>query len=76
MKNLDPKKRQALQASGRRGGLATVRKYGREHMSTIGRAGGHALHKLYALVPMGQDDFVLVHRETGVAKARLSGQPL
>jgi len=76
MKNSDPKKRQALQAAGRRGGLATVRKHGREHMRAIGRAGGHALHKLYALVPIDQDDFLLVHRETGVAKARLSGQPL
>lgn len=76
MENLDLNMRQAKREAGRRGGLATVKKHGREHMQKIGRAGAMVLHKRYKLEPVDLNDFALVDRETGALKARLSGLPI
>lgn len=64
------------QKAGRLGGLATVAKYGRDYMRRLGKWGAHRMHATYKLEPVGLNDFVLVHRETGEVKARLSGKPL
>ena len=61
-------------AAGRAGGLATKRKYGRVYFQDIGKKGGQVLHARYKLEPVGMDDFALVHRETGIVKAFLSGR--
>ncbi len=66
------KKREA----GRKGGKTTFAKYGRDHMQCIGRVGADVMHTRYKLEPIEQSDFALVHRETGVIKARLSGLPI
>lgn len=62
------------QAAGRAGGRATLAKHGRGHFQSIGSKGGRVLHERYRLVPVAQDDFALVHRETGQVKAFLSGR--
>ncbi len=46
--------------AGRLGGLRTVQKYGRSHMSKIGKKGADALYKKYRLVPFGVGDYALV----------------
>ena len=61
---------------GRLGGLATLKKYGRRHFQRLGKWGAHRMHATYKLVPVDLNDFLLVNRETGEAKARLSGKPL
>lgn len=47
---------------GRRGGKATVKKHGREHMSKIGKRGAATFHKRYRLQPVGLNDFAIVKR--------------
>lgn len=60
---------------GRRGGRATVKKYGREHMSKIGKRGAAAFHRLYALQPVGLNDFAIVKRkDTRIVIGFLSGK--
>lgn len=68
--------RQMKRIAGRKGGKTTFEKYGRDHMQFIGRAGADVMHMRYKLEPIGQNDFALVHRKTGVIKARLSGLPV
>jgi general stress protein YciG len=68
----DPKKARA----GRAGGLATLGKYGRVFFQDIGKKGGVTLHQRYQLVPVGRNDFALVHRETGHTRALLSGRKI
>jgi len=63
-------------AAGRMGGLATVRRYGREYMCEIGRKGAAVFHARYELIPIFQDDFAIVDRETKLTKAFLSGMSL
>lgn len=59
---------------GRRGGLATVRKHGKEHMSKIGKRGAATFHKRYMLQPVGLNDFAIVKRsDTRVVIGFLSG---
>ena len=58
-------KRQA----GRLGGLATVQKYGHEHMSKIGKKGAKVLYERYALRPYELNKFALVSRQDGEIKA-------
>lgn len=55
--------------AGRLGGLATVKKYGREYMATIGRRGAAALYRRYRLTPAGVAGWALIDRETGKVKA-------
>lgn len=59
--------------AGRAGGLATVRKHGREHMAKIGRRGGQVTHERYSLAPVNLSHFAMVDRKTGKIKAYLSG---
>ena len=62
-------------AAGRRGGLAVLEKYGVDHMKKIGAKGAEVFHSRYEYKPVGQDDFAVVHRETNVIVALLSGLP-
>ncbi len=55
--------------AGRLGGLATVEKYGHDHMSEIGKKGAEVLYKRYALRPYQLTKFALVDRDTGEVKA-------
>ena len=71
-----PAKSQRHAAAGSLGGKATYRKYGSTHMAAIGTQGAKVMHTLYDLVPFKQDDFALVHRETGKIVAYLSGYPV
>jgi hypothetical protein len=66
------KKREA----GRRGGLATLARHGKEYMREIGKKGAKVFHLRYRLEPVNLNDFAVVHRETGEIKAYLSGLPL
>ena len=59
--------------SGRKGGLATVRKHGRQHMAVIGKRGGVMTHERYSLAPVNLSHFAMVDRKTGKIKAYLSG---
>lgn len=52
------------QEAGRRGGLTTVKKHGIEYMREIGRRGAQAFHAKYQLVPLSNNDFAIVERET------------
>jgi hypothetical protein len=65
--------REKRAAAGRAGGLTTVRRYGNEYMRTIGRRGAEVFHSRYMLVPIMQDDFAIVNRETKLTIAFLSG---
>lgn len=51
--------------AGALGGKMTARKYGPNHMRTIGRMGAIAFHAKYRLEPVNMDDFAIVERETG-----------
>jgi hypothetical protein len=59
--------------AGRRGGLATLARYGVDHFRVIGRKGARVFHSRYRLDPVGLDDFAIVNRETNEVKAFLSG---
>lgn len=60
---------------GKRGGLATVQKHGKEHMRTIGKRGAATFHKRYKLQPVGLNDFAIVKRsDTRVVIGFLSGR--
>lgn len=53
------------QEAGKLGGLSTYRKYGREHMSEIGKRGAYIFHKRYSIQPVMQSGYAIVERETG-----------
>lgn len=63
-------------SSGRLGGLATVRRYGVEHMREIGRRGALSFHMRYRLSPDGQSDFLVIVRASGRVVGSLAGRPL
>ena len=63
-------------AAGHKGGKRTVKKYGKRYMRRLGAWGGHRTRSTYQLVPVDQNDFAMVHRETGQVKAYLSGKPV
>jgi hypothetical protein len=69
--NIQTKRREA----GKRGGLATLAKYGKDHFKQIGKRGAAVFHRRYSLSPFGMDDFAVVKRETGEVIAFLSGRP-
>lgn len=62
--------------AGSLGGKKTVKRYGKRYMKKIAKWGAHRMHAIYALEPVNLNDFALVHRETGVIKAYLSGKPV
>jgi len=47
------------------GGQATLKKYGREFYSRIGKLGWKALNDRYYWSPYGTSDWAIVNRETG-----------
>lgn len=53
------------QSAGRRGGLATLARHGRQHMQTIGRRGAQVFWRRYHLVPCDLADFAIVERSSG-----------
>lgn len=57
----DPKK----VAAGRKGGLATFKKYGRDHMREVGRLGAMAFWDKYRVTPLGTSDFAIYNKSTG-----------
>ena len=61
-------------SAGRIGGLATVKKYGPEHMAEIGKAGAKTTWTRYHLQPTGTSDFAMINRETGQIVALISGR--
>jgi hypothetical protein len=61
--------------AGRLGGIATREKYGSDHFRKIGKKGGVSMHRTYAMVPVSQNDFALVHRKTRKVKALITGVP-
>lgn len=67
---------QVKQDAGRKGGLATLKKFGKRYFKKLGKLGAHRMHATYKLEPVDLNDFALVHRETGKVKAYLSGKPL
>lgn len=52
--------------AGRLGGLATVKRHGREHMQRIGREGARRFHDLYSLKPYGTHQWAIVRRSDNV----------
>lgn len=60
--------------AGRAGGLATLARHGKKHMQKIGRKGAKALHTIYKLIPIAQNDFAMVRRDNGELKAYVSGR--
>ena len=52
--------------AGRKGGLNTVKKHGRDHMRALGRKGAKAFHEKYNLVPVGINDFLIVDKVTEI----------
>jgi hypothetical protein len=63
-------------AAGSKGGKKTLKRYGKRYMKKLARWGGHALHRTYRMVPVDQNDFAFVNRETGQVKAFQSGKPV
>jgi hypothetical protein len=57
------------QSAGAKGGLATVAKYGSQHMQAIGRQGAAATWTRYTLKPVNQSQYAMVDRVTGIIKA-------
>jgi hypothetical protein len=60
--------------AGGMGGRKTVRRHGKRYMKRLGKWGGHRTHSLYRMEPVLLNDFALVHRQTGVVVALLSGR--
>jgi hypothetical protein len=57
------------QKAGKLGGLATVAKHGKDHMSAIGRRGAATTWKRYAIQPVDSSGYALVERATGKIRA-------
>lgn len=55
--------------AGRKGGKRTVKLYGKRYMKKLAKWGGFRMHATYRMVPVGQNNFAYVHRETGEVKA-------
>ena len=53
---------------GRRGGLATVAKYGHGYMREIGKRGAIALYSRYDILPAGTSGWAMVEKSTGRVK--------
>ena len=58
--------------SGKLGGLATLKKYGNQHMANIGKRGAQAFWKKYTLKPVNLSHFAIVNRQTNEIIAHIS----
>lgn len=56
--------------AGRRGGLATLARYGSGHFADIGRRGAAAFWLRYTLLPYGVGGYLIVTRAGGHVIAR------
>ena len=61
------------QAAGSKGGRATVQRHGREHMQRIGKRGADVTWSRYRLTPIGQYQYAMVERATGIIKTIKDG---
>ena len=61
--------------AGRKGGLATVQRHGREHMQAIGREGARTTWSRYQLSPVGQSGWAMVDRATNEVKTFINYLP-
>lgn len=57
------------QKAGQLGGNATYNKYGKSHMSKIGKRGAETTWKRYTLKPVNQSQYAMVDRVTNIIKA-------
>ena len=57
------------QEAGSMGGLATVRKYGRDYMVNIGKRGAKTLWQRYSLLPYQLNKYALIDRSSGEVRA-------
>ncbi len=60
--------------AGRKGGLATLARYGPDHMRTIGKRGAATFWKRYSLKPAGTSQFAIVKRDTSEVIAFTAGR--
>ena len=51
--------------AGRKGGRATVQKYGRSYMREIGRKGAETFWRRYRVLPVGVSQYGLVEKDSG-----------
>lgn len=61
--------------AGRLGGLATVKRYGKDHMQAIGRRGAKTFWRRYTLTPVSIAAFAIIRRDTGQAVALTNYYP-
>ena len=50
--------------AGRLGGKATANKYGKAHMSEIGKRGAEVTWTRYSMQPVGTSQYAMIERET------------
>ena len=50
--------------AGRLGGIATHKKHGSTHMSTIGKRGAETTWTKYQLIPAGTSQYAMVEKST------------
>jgi hypothetical protein len=67
---------QTKAAAGSKGGKQTVKRYGKRYMRRLGKWGAHRMHSTYSIEPVGTCQYALVHKETRLVKAYLSGKPV
>lgn len=51
-------------AMGKQGGIALVKKRGKDYMRGLGRRGARAFWSKYRMMPVGTSSFAIVDRET------------
>lgn len=62
--------------AGSLGGKATVNRYGREYMRSIGKRGAQTTWTRYGWLPVGTSGYALVHRETNKIVAIVGELPI
>ena len=55
--------------AGRLGGKATLKKYGKGHMSKIGKRGSDTTWDRYKMVPYKLNEFAMVEKRTNIIVA-------
>jgi len=55
--------------AGQLGGLTTLKRYGKKHMSEIGKQGARVFWETYTLSPIGLTKFAIVNRKTRIIKS-------
>ena len=63
------------QTAGSKGGQATYKAHGRDHMQKIGRAGARVTWQRYHLAPIGQSGWAMVSRDTNEVKTLINFIP-